>query len=331
MLVECWLCSSLVYTSYIVIHECSGSSIVGRHLRTFHGGWLSQVTSCCVVYTTSSETVRYVFWVAKYAHLLLPYFDYFLCDGSHGFSSHGWKYIPLCVKTSGGSIVPLSAVWGLEEETTSLLKMVALLRQHCEAHGVDASAFTTRDAPQVKPLAACLCALTIFAQETLAPDAHAKAEFRTFAYHPKWEKFFICAMDEATSDEALLALLPIIVEKPTLHCDSGTALISLTRHLQWERTACAKHLEPNVASLNGNLKPLAMTLLYALPQVRRQVSALHHHPFLFVRLTSGKRRSQNIGMAAMKKVAHVNPWLSAPSSLHAPHSCTIHTCGICAN
>ena len=106
---------------------------------------------------------RYVFWVAKYAHLLLPFFDYLLCDGSHGFSTHGWKYIPICCKTSGAWVVPFCAVWGLEEETTSLLKIIALMRQHCEAHGVDATAFDIRESPEVKPLAACLCTLTMFA------------------------------------------------------------------------------------------------------------------------------------------------------------------------
>ena len=69
-------------------------------------------------------------------------------------------------------------------------------------------------------------------------------------------------MDPTTSDEALEALLPFILEKPTLHCDSGTALISLTKFIQWVRTSCAKHMEPNVLHLNGNLKPLAMSLLY---------------------------------------------------------------------
>jgi hypothetical protein len=64
------------------------------------------------------------------------------------------------------------------------------------------------------------------------------------------------------ADEVLLQMLPNIHEHPSFHCDSGTALLSLARQLIWDRTACAKHLEPNISSLNGNLKPVAMSLIY---------------------------------------------------------------------
>ncbi len=87
-----------------------------------------------------------MFWVSSFLHLLLPYFDYFLCDGSHGFSKHGWKYIPLCIKTSGGWLIPIAAVWGLEEETHTLLKLVDLCKQQCERNDVDSTAFTRRTA-----------------------------------------------------------------------------------------------------------------------------------------------------------------------------------------
>lgn len=201
--------------------------------------------------TCPPTTGRYVFWVAKFAHLLLPFFDYFLLDGSHGFSSNGWKYMPLCIKTSGGSVVPLCAVWGLEEDTTSLLAMLHLLRQHLRAHDVDVSAFALRDAASPAP-----------AQVPSALEADTKEKYRTYMYPPKWEAFFVACMDAAVADEVLLQMLPNILEHPSFHCDSGTALLSLARQLIWDRTACAKHLEPNISSLNGNLKPVAMSLIY---------------------------------------------------------------------
>ena len=204
----------------------------------------------CVVNTCPLTTGRYVFWVAKFAHLLLPFFDYFLLDGSHGFSSNGWKYMPLCIRTSGGSVVPLCAVWGLEEDTTSLLAMVEMVRKHMEAHGVDASAFSLRELPAQSQ------------QVPSAPDAQVKEKYRTFIYPPKWETFFVASMIASVTDDELLAMLPNLAEDPSFHCDSGTALLSLWRQLAWDRTACAKHLEPNITNLNGNLKPIAMSLLY---------------------------------------------------------------------
>ena len=203
----------------------------------------------CAVHTCPPTTGRYVFWVAKYAHLLLPFFDYFLLDGSHGFSSNGWKYMPLCIRTSGGSVVPLCAVWGLEEDTTSLLAMLHLLRQHLQAHNVDASAFALRQSPAPE-------------QVTSTLNDAAKEKYRTFLYPPKWEAFFIACMDASVDDAVVLAMLPDLEEDPSFHCDSGTALLALARELVWKRTACAKHLEPNIQSLNGNLKPVAMALLY---------------------------------------------------------------------
>lgn len=103
---------------------------------------------------------RYIFWVSNFLHLLVQYFDYFLCDGSHGFSKHGWKYQPLCIKTSGGWLCPIAAVWALEEETASFLKLVDFCRDHCEDHHVDCSAFMRRMIVanvEVMPFAILLC------------------------------------------------------------------------------------------------------------------------------------------------------------------------------
>jgi hypothetical protein len=78
-------------------------------------------------------------------HLLAGFFDYFLCDGSHGFSKYGWKFIPICVVTSGGKTVPIGAVFGLEEDKESLYKLITLFRLHCEKNGVDCPQFRLRD------------------------------------------------------------------------------------------------------------------------------------------------------------------------------------------
>lgn len=93
-------------------------------------------------------------------------------------------------------------------------------------------------------------------------DEAAKSQYRTYQYHPKWEKFFVAAMNTSISDDVVLTLIPSLPFQPTLHCDSGTALISLTKYVNWRRTSCAKHMEPNVASLNHVLKESAMSLLY---------------------------------------------------------------------
>jgi len=177
--------------------------------------------------------------------------------------------MPLCIKTSGGWLCPVAAVWGLEEETHTLLKLVDMCRAHCEDHGVDCIVFTRRiGSAEVVQLLVCVCVYTlvIIAQE-LEPcdsdqDEAVKSMYRTYQYHPKWEKFFVAAMDGTTPDDVVLSLIPSIPFQPTLHCDSGTAFISLTKHLYWRRTSCAKHMEPSVASLNHTLKDQAMSLLY---------------------------------------------------------------------
>jgi hypothetical protein len=78
-------------------------------------------------------------------HLLAGFFDYFLCDGSHGFSKYGWKFIPMCVVTSGGKTLPIGAVFGLVEDRESLDRLFALFRQQCSNHGVDCPQFSLQN------------------------------------------------------------------------------------------------------------------------------------------------------------------------------------------
>ena len=95
------------------------------------------------MYTYTSH--RYILWVPYYMHLLAGVFDYFLCDGSHGLSKYGWKFIPVCIVTSGGWTVAIGAVFGLEEDRQSLDQLIALFRLKCSQHGVDCPQFSLRD------------------------------------------------------------------------------------------------------------------------------------------------------------------------------------------
>ncbi len=90
---------------------------------------------------SQSGSLKNIVWVSSYAHLVLQYFDYFVCDGTHGISKYGWKFIPLCIVTSGDWIIPIGAVFGLEEDTESLKLLHETIRRHLEAKNVDYSAF----------------------------------------------------------------------------------------------------------------------------------------------------------------------------------------------
>ena len=191
--------------------------------------------------------------------------------------------------------MPLCAVWGLEEDTASLLAMVEMLRKHLKAHGVDASAFSLRELPAQVPSAPS------------APDV--KEKYRTFIYPPKWEAFFVASMNASVTDDDVLAMLPNLAEDPSFHCDSGTALLSLGRQLAWERTACAKHLEPCIMHLNGNLKPIAMSLIYG-----REVSTHMAYDL----------RDQLVSTECQTITVDKKKWLSAAFSTDAAMKVCVH-------
>jgi hypothetical protein len=77
-------------------------------------------------------------------HMLVQYFDYFLCDGSHGYSKYGWKFVPVCIMSSTGWTIPIGSVFGLEEDSESLNALVDLFRQHCLSHDVRFHHFNLR-------------------------------------------------------------------------------------------------------------------------------------------------------------------------------------------
>jgi hypothetical protein len=190
-------------------------------------------------------------------HLLLPFFDYFLGDGSHGFSKYGWKWIPICILTSCGVVVPIGCVWGLEEDAESLLHLLRLFRQRCLDKGVDPFAFEERNlrcdaaSPNGVPVT------------DLEGHKWASENLRVYVYPPEMEKFLVALQRDKATDEQLTPLAIFVTcPIPTFHCDSGPALMKLSRLVLWGRTACAKHLEGNIPSCKPELKDQAMRLLY---------------------------------------------------------------------
>ena len=188
-------------------------------------------------------------------HLLVSFFDYFLGDGSHGFSKYGWKWVPIAILTSCGDCVPIGAFWGLEEDTASLQQLIRLFRQHCVKNGVDPAAFQLRETSSG----------VVVVPVSVDTEGHdwAKTNLRNFVYAPEMEQFLVALVRGQVSDEMLqsLACYPQCAE-PTLHCDSGPALISLAKFVRWCRTACAKHLEANIPSLKPELKEQVKRLIY---------------------------------------------------------------------
>jgi hypothetical protein len=173
--------------------------------------------------------------------------------------------------------------------------MLDFLRQHLKAHSVDSSAFSLRELLEIPAHA--------------PSNPQVKDKYRTFIYPPKWEAFFVASMDPSVTDDALLGLLPNLEEDPSFHCDSGTALLSLARQLIWARTACAKHLEPNISNLNGNLKPLAMSLIYG-----REVST--HMAY--------NLRDELLSNGCQTITADMKKWLTATFSTDAAMQVCVH-------
>jgi hypothetical protein len=128
-------------------------------------------------------SLKHVVWVSSFAHLLVQYFDYFLCDGTHGISKYGWKFMPLCVVTSGDWIIPIGAVFGLEEDTQSLSLLHAAIRAHCGKHNVPCPAFQPLDPSKAH------------AGEAPSPArSWAKTFLRNFLYPPEYESCVVMSM-----------------------------------------------------------------------------------------------------------------------------------------
>ena len=126
--------------------------------------------------------LTHIVWVSSFAHLLLAYFDYFLCDGTHGISKYGWKFMPLCIVSSGDWIFPFAAVFGLEESAESLKLLHAAIRRHCLNKGVPHPPFggSPKPVPPPYPVAHDL-------KEKLS--AWAKVWLRSYLYPLEWEPY----------------------------------------------------------------------------------------------------------------------------------------------
>ena len=132
---------------------------------------------------SSQGSLKHVVWVSSFAHLLVQYFDYFLCDGTHGISKYGWKFMPLCIVTSGDWIIPIGAVFGLEEDTESLSLLHAAIRAHCGKHNVPCPAFQPLDPSKAR------------AGEAPSPArSWAKTWLRNFLYPPEYENCVVMSM-----------------------------------------------------------------------------------------------------------------------------------------
>jgi len=133
---------------------------------------------------TKDGSLSHIVWVSSFAHLLVAYFDYFLCDGTHGISKYGWKFMPLCIVNSGDWIFPFAAVFGLEESSHSLKLLHAAIRAHCEKNGVSCPAFgdSTKPVPPQYP------APPILAGQM---SAWARVWLRSYLYPLEWEPFIV--------------------------------------------------------------------------------------------------------------------------------------------
>ena len=168
------------------------------------------------------ERLKYIIWIPWYMHLLAPFLDYLLCDGSHGFGKYGWKWIPMCIRTSGGWTVPIGGVFGLEEDKDSLNMLIAHLRRHLREHDVDDCLFNERVA-QV-PFPRC----------NEEWQSWTKTNLRTFQYPPEWDAFMFNLEGNIHRKEQLSHQLATFIPLPlpkkiVLHADSGPAFVGLAR------------------------------------------------------------------------------------------------------
>lgn len=84
--------------------------------------------------------------------------------------------MPLCVVTSGDWIIPIGAVFGLEEDAESLSLLHAAIRAHCGKHNVQCRAFQPLDPSKAR------------AGEAPSPArSWAKTWLRNFLYPPEYE------------------------------------------------------------------------------------------------------------------------------------------------
>jgi hypothetical protein len=161
------------------------------------------------------------------------------------------RCIPLCILSSGGWLVPIGAVFGLEEDYDSLIMLHEAIAQHCKSHDVVCPAFDLHAQFRSQPVQA-------------DSDHHAWAviHLKDHLFPPEFESFIVSVMRGDCADDAALQFIPVVNPPPTLHSDGAPAFAKLCRTFSWVRTSCGKHLEANVASCDPELKRDVCKLLY---------------------------------------------------------------------
>ncbi len=217
----------------------------------------------CEFLIVTQSFCRNIIWVLGFVHLLMPYFDYFLLDGTFGISENGWRFIPLCIVTSQSWALPIAAVFGLEEDTESLEILHAELDKHCRKHGYEGPAFkvkkTSPSQPAAVPSASSAPAVPLQATNTAqrtndnsgadsaassassARDMNdksadpsirewAKTNLRLHIYASKWERFLVLMMRDNVTDDILLKLfadIRLMISPTVLHTDGHKCYIKL--------------------------------------------------------------------------------------------------------
>jgi hypothetical protein len=135
---------------------------------------------------SESGNLKHIVWVSSFAHLLIQYFDYFLCDGTHSISKYGWKFMPLCIVTSGDWIFPIGAVFGPVEDSESLKLLHESIRQHLKEKNVDSTAF--------QPYEAFKANVPSSSESASHVRSWSQIFLRNFLYPPEFEECVVMSM-----------------------------------------------------------------------------------------------------------------------------------------
>jgi hypothetical protein len=170
------------------------------------------------------------------------------------------RFIPLCIVSSGGSLLPNGAVFGLEESTDALELLHAAIGRHCKTHGVDCSAFDPKSERTCEPPPAQTSETPA---DSAAKHDWAKVNLRNYLYPVEWESFLVSLFRDSADDATLMNLIPVFVPgHPVLHTDGGPAFPALCKRIDRQRTSCAKHMESKVVSADEEIKEMVKRLLY---------------------------------------------------------------------
>jgi hypothetical protein len=208
-----------------------------------------------------TRSLRYILWVPWYMHLLVKFFDYMLGDGSHGFSKYGWKFLPLCIIHSGGKTLPVASVFALEEDSQALNMLLVSVHCHkssCECTLYNSSRnscvstwrtmvwiamhsnwWTKKTQVSVHFENFVLCKLESDNSTGAIPhpkisdeiQSWVRKNLRCYLYPSEWNHFMYMHECQKSDAATLLAIMPQMSLKSTLHCDAGPAFIGLSQYI----------------------------------------------------------------------------------------------------